>query len=555
MSLTCPFCNASIDAGSARCPYCNGAIDAMRRPGERIAERFLVHDVLGAGPLGVTYRVRDLGNHVDVALLAIADELCPTEADRLGFLSRIEMFAGRTIAGCVMPLEVGADDEVAFVTSPIVEGVTLRAVLGARAASRQPLAHEEALRIMMSLAASTSALHSATPHGGLCPDTVLVTARGLLLIDCTVALAVPLERFQPRIQRFARAVPFVSPEAARGKRISAVADLYALGAIATELLTGSPLMRALDAAKLPPTLEGPLRQLLDREAGKRPGALGALLDALARSSGLERRPPEPPLPVPEVPSPAVDTSRQAAADWAAFAVSTAPVPSTAPRDTRREQESTVPHRRNPTAPQPIASGDVTEEARAADSDSTSAMPTHDSVDDSEPTSMEVRRPNAVVLGSSRPVAPIAAPSLPGRLAPATAPMPAVPRASLSGPPPSIRDPMRSGPPAPARVAMPSLPSAQVAPQGPRVPAMKLPSIPAALPQQPMRATNGARPAAPGMPQGPSHAPSQPRRDPAPSRDLDGIDPRLLRAARRLEAERRTDSDEDVDVGEIELIDD
>jgi hypothetical protein len=41
---------------------------------------------------------------------------------------------------------------------------------------------------------------------------------------------------------------------------------------------------------------------------------------------------------------------------------------------------------------------------------------------------------------------------------------------------------------------------------------------------------------------------------APSRDFDGIDPRLLRAARRLEAERRNDGSDEVEVGEIELVD-
>lgn len=524
MTLTCPFCNASLEASTTRCPYCNGAIDPVLRPGERVADRFAVQDVLGAGPLGNTYRVRDVTTGVDVALLAIADELCPTNADRLLFLSRIEMFAGRTIAGCVMPLEVGSDDRCAFVTSPIVEGVTLRAVLGARSASRNPLSREEALRVMVCLAASTSALHSATPHGGLCPDTVMVTARGLLLTDCTVALAVPLDKFQPRIQRFQRAVPFVSPEAARGKRISAVADLYALGAIGVELLTGSPLARALETAQLDPSLETPLRALLDRDPGRRPGALGALLDALARASGLERRPAEPPLPVPEIPSPAPDTSRQAAADWAAF---TAAPPAPA-RDARREHETTVPRRRYP-GPEPVATVEVL-----------------GALTEDEPTSLEVNRKAAAPLPpTARPAVSVAVPSLPGRLGPATGAMQRAPSTPSSPPPDSFRSGppgglsgTRSGPP------IPSIPSRSSSPPMPRVPSLPS-SVPTIAPrvavaQAPVRATPM----------------QQPRREPErpPGRDLDGIDPRLLRAARRIEADRRSDGDE-IDVGEIELLDD
>ncbi len=543
MTLICPFCNASLDTTGTRCPYCNGAIDPVLGAGERVADRFAVQDVLSAGSMGITYRVRDVGSNVDLALLAIADELCPTVADRLSFLSKIEMFAGRTIAGCVMPLEVGADDRGAFVVSPLVEGVMLRAVLGARSAARQKFTFDEALRVMISLAASTSALHSATPHGGLCPDTVLVTARGLLLTDCTVALAVPLDKFQPRIQRFSRAVPFVSPEAARGKRISAVADLYALGAIASELLVGSPLERALETAQLDPSLEAPIRAMLDRDPGKRPGALGALLDALSKASGLDRRPAEPPLPVPESPSPAPDTSRQAAADWAAFTGSNAPAPP--PRDVRREQEPTTPRRKRPPPPTPMPAASI------------EIAPGTEVPDD--PTAFDM--PVAPALPPSiRAANPVVPPSIPGRLGPPTGAMPA----SRAAPPgvsglPSLADSFRSGPPGGVSAMrsgppVPSLPSAGQAPPAlPRVPSFpgapggraNLPSIPRGPGPSP-----GAR--APASPAAPARPSDRPRQAAAP-RDLDGIDPRLLRAARRLEAERG--ENDEIDVGEIELVDD
>lgn len=521
VTLICPFCNASVDTTSTRCAYCSGVIDPVLSEGDRVVDRFVIQDVLSAGSMGITYSVWDLGSNVDMALLMIADELCPTEADRLAFLSKIEMFAGRTIAGCVMPLEVGGDEAGVFVVSPRVEGVTLRAVLGARAAARRRFTNDEALRVMVSLAASTSALHSATPHGGLCPDTVLVTARGLLLTDCTVALAVPLEKFQPRIQRFSRALPFVSPEAARGKRMSAVADLYALGAISAELLVGSPLERSMETAQLEPSIEAPIRAMLDRDPGKRPGALGALLDALAKASGLDRRPAEPPLPVPESPLPAPDTSRHAAADWAAFAGSSAPV--TPSKGSRHDQEPTSGGRRRPPPPMPMpaASFEIAPGTEVPD----------------EPASLDSSAPMSRPAASRRVISG-AVPSIPGRLGPPTGAMPAASASSSSLAAkglPGRADSFRSGPPGGA-AAMRS---------GPPLPAIPVAGhAPPALPRVPMFPGSQSRPNLPSIPRGAAPLPG--------SRDLNGIDPRLLRAARRLEVERG--ENDELDVGEIELVD-
>jgi serine/threonine protein kinase len=545
VTFPCPFCNAAIDAAGTHCPYCGGALGVVLAPGEWVARRFEVLDCLGAGPLGATYRVRDAGNGVTLALKAISDELCPAPADRAAFVSQLEMFAGRTIAGCAMPLKVGADERIAYFTVPLIDGVSLRAALSARAAVCQPFTHEEALRVMSALSAATSALHSATPHGALRPENVVVTARGLILTDCAVAVALPPDRLQLRLQSFARAVPFVAPEVAAGKKITATADLFALGAIASEILAGSPSHRALDHAGLPPEVETPLRALLDRDRAKRPGALGALLDALGRACGYERRPADAPLPVPENP--------------------TATTASTAPPRVRASVPS-IPAVRPPPA---RAEAPATVVTRAATRPASMPEP---------PSTPPPVRPSMPAVPTARPAVPTARPAVPmPSAAEPRASAPAVPPLSRPGTPPSVppRAPIsaspsapeanRTAPPAVSQLSRTGLPSAAVCtapvagaipplPTGAPAPPARTPRLPA-IPGMPQPAgKHGVLERRPAVPMPSSRprpsAPPEPKR----SRDLDGIDPRLLRAAKRLEADRKRDEPEDLDTGEIEVLD-
>jgi serine/threonine protein kinase len=78
-------------------------------------------------------------------------------------------------------------------------------------------------------------MHTASPHGALWPQNVLLTARGLLVVDGFVAVSVAPERLAARIEHHPRSSPFAAPELLGGRRPTASADLYALGAIVADL--------------------------------------------------------------------------------------------------------------------------------------------------------------------------------------------------------------------------------------------------------------------------------------------------------------------------------
>jgi serine/threonine protein kinase len=268
--------------------------------GEWLQGRYELLRVLDDGVFGTTWQARDTRSGHLVALKLVTDALVMNDGERRELAAKLEMFCGRSLAGCVMPTETVIIPGGIGVVSTLVDGVSLRSVMDARRARSQGLTPEECVRLLLSIVSALQALHTSSPHGGLRPENVLVTARGVLLTDCVLGVSFPPDRLHQRIARFRpRAADYNAPELALGRRPTASADLFALGAMAAELAGGKALSEGPDLASISRELHRAVGTLLDRDPGRRPGGVRQLLDALTQAAGMDRRPPEPPLPVPE----------------------------------------------------------------------------------------------------------------------------------------------------------------------------------------------------------------------------------------------------------------
>lgn len=543
VSLTCPYCAAPVESNAVECGHCGSAFELPVSVGDLLDGRFDVRRVLGFGPLGTTYAARDRVNKCDVVLKVLSPALVPTAAEAETLGTQLQMFEGRNIQGCAMHLEVGLADEILYVTYPRVDGVTLRQVLDARAALHRGIELEESLRLLLAIVSATSALHSATPHGALRPENVMLTPKGVVLTNGAIVGSVPSERIQPRFRAFARAVAYVAPEVLAGKKVTATADLYAIGAIAAELLSGTPSPHGLEEAGVPTEVAASIRQLLERDRTKRPGGQGTLLNGLSKLCGFDRRPAEPPLPTVEAPKPSDDD------DGDSTTVAPAPAP--------RKEPSVTASPQVPAPPVTAPSAGATPRRPAPPMPNPNHVPTQPSMPAAR---VGIGRPiqGTHSAGPPLPSAPSMAsaaapvrPSMPG-----AAPSPAVP----SRPRPSVPPPGKTGttipPPAappPAAAARPSIPGASTRPAMPVIP--KSAGTGVAPPP-----TMGAPPAAPRVPKLPTMPASAPTPSTGPARpsvkarNLDDIDPKLLQAAQQLSAETTPREFTDVDTGEIELLD-
>jgi serine/threonine-protein kinase len=159
---------------------------------------------------------------------------------------------------------------------------------------------------------------------------------------------------------------YMSPEQARGEKVDGRSDVYALGILCHELLTGrlpitgestiaALMAQVLQAPPrvsevcpaLPPAIDAPILQMLEKQPGARPATAGAAIGALARAAadaGVAIPAGMPRVPRPAAPPPVADDLPTALTEPGpprGDADATPPAPSTAPRDGKVEKRGRI----------------------------------------------------------------------------------------------------------------------------------------------------------------------------------------------------------------------
>jgi serine/threonine-protein kinase len=259
-----------------------------------------VEAVLGHGGMGIVYRARHLRLNRPVALKMIlaGPYARPEERDR--FRREAEAVAALRHPNVVQVYDGGEHDGRPYYTMELVEGGTLAAK---RAGT--PLPAREAATLVATLADAVRAAHAAgVVHRDLKPSNVLLTADGTPKVS-DFGLARRVDG-GPGLTRSGAAVgtpSYMAPEQAQGdsKSLGPAADIYALGAILYECLTGRPPFRAESPletlrqvvaqdpvppsrlnAKVPRDLETICLKCLHKNPQRRYASAAALADDLGR---------------------------------------------------------------------------------------------------------------------------------------------------------------------------------------------------------------------------------------------------------------------------------
>lgn len=265
--------------------------------GERIADEYELIEHYGAGPLGDTYRAED-ATGAEVALKVIAHELVPTAGERRAMVSSLGVLcrAQRSDA-LALPTRVGEHESRVYVVAPWVRGRSLRRVLAAYRDAGKTVPPGESLGIIECVVATLNELHRHFAHGALYPESVQLTLDGrVVLTDVGLVSAVKRGRVVDHFERFPDVMPYLSPDVRGGKAPSAASDLYALGALSSELLTGNPasgFTRTAGAVLpgFPPEVPRALEELGALRAAERASALPMLLEGLRAHIEKRAMPP------------------------------------------------------------------------------------------------------------------------------------------------------------------------------------------------------------------------------------------------------------------------
>jgi serine/threonine protein kinase/Flp pilus assembly protein TadD len=203
--------------------------------GDVIARNYQILGQAGAGGMGVVYRARDLKLQRIVALKFLPSEVNASEKQKQRSLkeARIASSLDHPNIGSIYGIEETADGRT-FIVMAFYEGPSL----AARIHHSGPMAIPEAVDIAMQMTRGLSDAHSHNiVHRDIKPSNVMVTATGMVKI-VDFGLASASEQTASLTHGVAGTLGYMAPEQALNKGIDQRVDVWALGVVLAEMLTG-----------------------------------------------------------------------------------------------------------------------------------------------------------------------------------------------------------------------------------------------------------------------------------------------------------------------------
>jgi eukaryotic-like serine/threonine-protein kinase len=214
-------------------------MDVLSHLTSALAGRYTIEREIGAGGMATVYLARDVRHDRRVALKVLNPELgAVLGVER--FLSEIKVTANLQHPNLLPLFDSGEADGLLYYVMPFVEGESLRAKL--QREKQFPV--DEAVRIATAVASALAYAHAhGVIHRDLKPENILMQAGHPMVADFGIALAVS-NAGGARITQTGLSLgtpQYMSPEQATGDRvIDGRTDIYSLGAMLYEMLSGDP---------------------------------------------------------------------------------------------------------------------------------------------------------------------------------------------------------------------------------------------------------------------------------------------------------------------------
>lgn len=208
---------------------------------QKYVGKFRLLDIIGSGGMGAVYKAQNLMDKREtVAIKVLKEEMFLDESSRKRFKQEAAIIDQLDHPNIVKVIERGESRQNLFIAMEYLPGITLTEKITAD----EKLKVKEALHIMIQIADAMAKIHSKNIiHRDLKPDNImLIEKKGdpnfVKLLDFGLART----QYQTRLTQTGiviGTISYLSPEQISGKRSCAASDIYALGTIFYEMLTGN----------------------------------------------------------------------------------------------------------------------------------------------------------------------------------------------------------------------------------------------------------------------------------------------------------------------------
>lgn len=203
--------------------------------GHELGGRYQIIERVGGGGMALVYRAQDILLNRNVAIKVLRQQFVNDEEFIRRFRREAQSAASLSHPNIVSVYDVGQEDEVHYIVMEYVEGQNLNEIIKERA----PLQVEEAIRIASQIAdALEHAHHNQIIHRDIKPHNILIGRNGRVKVtDFGIARAVTSTTIT-QTGSVVGSVHYFSPEHAKGVATGEKSDIYSLGIVLYQMLTG-----------------------------------------------------------------------------------------------------------------------------------------------------------------------------------------------------------------------------------------------------------------------------------------------------------------------------
>jgi len=262
--MKCPKCQAEILDDSQFCSKCGTPIHPGDKaflshthtilrpvdelvPGTELAGKYKIIDVVGKGGMGIVYKAEDIKLKRNVALKFLPPELTKDKEAKERFVIEAQAAAALSHTNICTIHEIGEEEGKSFIVMEYVEGESLKNKI-----DKGPIAIEKAVDVAVQVAQGMEQAHKkGIVHRDIKSANIMVTDMGQAKIMDFGLAKVKGGTLLTREGTTLGTVAYMSPEQARGEEVDYRTDIWSLGIVLYEMLSGQlPFMGDREASIL-----------------------------------------------------------------------------------------------------------------------------------------------------------------------------------------------------------------------------------------------------------------------------------------------------------------